>query len=361
MNIDEHFMREAIRLALRARGATSPNPLVGALLVKQGKIVGRGYHHRAGEAHAEVNALRDAGARARGSTLYVSLEPCDHYGRTPPCTDALIAAGIRRTVIALKDPNPINNGRGMKHLVRAGIRVTCGLLSGEAVAINKTYLKWATTKLPYITVKVAQSLDGKIAAHTGDSRWISAPASQQYVHRLRRSVDAVMVGARTVVKDNPRLTNRSGRGKQPIRIIVDGALATPVHSRIFATTHLSPVIVATARRSTQAAPYERRGAEVMAAPSRHGMIDLRALLQKLAARGITHILVEGGGTLIGKLYEAGLIDEWLFFVAPMIIGGRDAITAVEGTGVARIRHAATLHNVIVTRIGRDILIRGESC
>jgi diaminohydroxyphosphoribosylaminopyrimidine deaminase/5-amino-6-(5-phosphoribosylamino)uracil reductase len=334
-------MALAIELAKRAEGATSPNPVVGAVIVKNGRIVGRGYHKMAGLPHAEVNALRQAGAKAKGATLYVTLEPCGHFGRTPPCASAVIKSGIERVVIAMRDPNPVNNGSGIRKLNRYGIKTEVGLLAGDAMAMNRPYIKFITKKIPFVTVKVAQSLDGKIATRTGDSKWISGADSRRYVHELRRMADAVMVGANTVRMDDPLLLSRS-RGKQPVRVIVGGRSALPHQARIFSVPHKSPVIVVR--------PGGRSGKKV----------DLRKLLMALARRGITNILVEGGGELIAGLVKENLVDRFLVFIAPKIIGGRDAKTAVEGGGIEKMKDALVLKNMSVKRFKEDILIEAQT-
>jgi diaminohydroxyphosphoribosylaminopyrimidine deaminase/5-amino-6-(5-phosphoribosylamino)uracil reductase len=341
MTLHEKYMRLAIDLAKKAEGMTSPNPVVGAVIVKNGKIVGRGYHKRAGLAHAEINALRQAGARAKSATLYVTLEPCGHFGRTPPCADAIIKSGIKRVVIAMKDPNPINNGSSIRKLKRYGIRIDVGLLAGDAKAMNRPYIKFITRKIPFVTVKVAQSLDGKIATRTGDSKWISSDDSRRYVHGLRRKSDAVMVGANTVRRDDPLLLSGLSRGRQPVRVVVSGRSGIPSGAKVFSHSHKAPVIVVK--------PAGRSGKRV----------DLKRLMMALAKRDITNILVEGGGELIAGLVEAGLVDRFLVFIAPKIIGGRDAKTAVEGSGIEKITDALGLKNMSVRRFKEDILIEAE--
>lgn len=342
MSIDHKYMALAIALAKRAEGMTSPNPMVGAVIVKNGRIVGRGYHKRAGLAHAEINALRQAGAKTKGATLYVTLEPCDHFGRTPPCTAAIIKSGIKLVVIAMRDPNPVNNGSGIKKLSRHGIKTKVGLLARDAEAMNKPYIKFITKKIPFVTVKVAQSLDGKIATKTGDSKWISSGDSRRYVHELRRIADAVMVGANTVRRDDPLLLSRLSQGKQPVRVIVGGRSALPRQAKVFLDPHKAPVILVR--------PAGRFGKKV----------DLKKLLMALAKRGIINILVEGGGELIAGLVKENLVDRFLVFIAPKIIGGRDAKTAVEGNGVEKIRDALGLKNMSVKRFKEDILIEAET-
>lgn len=342
MSIQEKYMMMAMALAKKAEGMTSPNPMVGAVIVKNGTIVGRGYHRRAGLAHAEINALRQAGAKAKGATLYVTLEPCDHFGRTPPCTDAIIRSGIKQVIIAMKDPNPVNNGSGIRRLNRRGVKTKVGLLSDEAEAMNRPYIKFITRNIPFVTVKVAQSLDGKIATKTGDSKWISSKDSRHYVQELRRIADAVMVGANTIRKDDPLLLSRLSRGKQPVRVIVSGRSDLPSGAKIFSSSHKAPVIVVK--------PSGRSGEKV----------DLSKLLAALAKKGITNILVEGGGELIAGMVKESLVDRFLVFIAPKIIGGRNAKTAVEGSGIRNIKDALGLKNISVRKFKKDILIEANT-
>lgn len=344
MNIDEKYMRLALGLAKKGEGFTSPNPMVGAVIVKNGRIVGKGFHKRCGSAHAEVNALKDAGNAAKGATIYVSLEPCGHFGRTGPCTDALIESGIKKAIIAMKDPNPVNNGRGIKKLVKNGISVATGILKEEAANLNRPYIKYITKKMPYVTVKIAESLDGKIATRTGESKWITGEDSRRYVHDLRAGSDAVMVGVNTIIKDDPMLLSKTSKEKQPLRIVVDSHFKTPKTARIFSKVERSPVIIATTKKN---------GA------SHFSRVDLKALMKELAKREIANILVEGGGELVASLVEERLVDRFFFFIAPKIIGGRDAKTAVEGMGVDRISRAAPLKFVMIKRFKEDILIEAE--
>jgi len=359
-------MRRAIRLARRAEGHTSPNPLVGAVIVKDGAVVGSGYHRKAGQPHAEVNAITDAGRKTQGATLYVTLEPCDHFGRTPPCTDAIIASGIREAVIAMRDPNPLNNGRGLRRLARHGIKVSVGMLEGEARAINKPYSKYITARMPYVTVKIAQSLDGKIATRTGDAKWVSSEESRRFVHRLRGKVDAVMVGAATVIRDDPLLTCRpDGRAaalRHPVRVIVDTYLKTPERARVIRSVGQGSVVIATSKKApaSKIARMRSRGVDMLVVGSSGGRIRMRQLLKMLAERGITHLLVEGGGELIGSLVEARLVDTFLFFIAPKIIGGRDAKTSVEGGGVASMKDCLRLNEMRVTKMQHDIMIEADA-
>ena len=365
---DESFMRLALELAAKGRGRTRPNPMVGAVLVKKGRIVGQDFHRRAGQPHAEVLALRQAGTKARGATLYVSLEPCAHTGRTPPCTEAITAAGVNRVVAAMVDPNRLNRGRGLRRLRAQGIKTEVGVLEKEARALNEIFITRMTRSRPFVTVKVAQSLDGKIATRAGGSRWISGPAAREWVHRLRAQVDAILVGIQTVLKDDPRLTVRLGsRGgeeatngrRPPIKIVLDSRLRTPVSARIFSSG--SSVILATtngAPRGRQQA-LERAGAQILRLPSRNGLVDFKTLLKELSKREISHLLVEGGGQVIASAFEAGAVDRVACVIAPMVIGGKEAPTSVEGIGIPSLDRAVRLRNVKIRRLGPDFLVTGD--
>jgi len=352
-------MRRA--LALARRGYTAPNPMVGAVIVKDGRVVGEGYHRRAGMPHAEIEALHRAGESARGATLYVTLEPCSHWGRTPPCADALIEAGVRCVYAAMQDPNPQVAGRGFEKLREAGIEVQVGVLEEQARQLNEIFVKYHTTGMPFVTVKAAMSLDGKIATHTGDSKWITDEAARRLVHRLRARHDAVMVGIGTVLKDDPLLTVRLLRWKEPVRrlrVIVDSRLRCPEEAQVLRVED-SPTLIAT----TEAAPPERiarlceRGVEVEVLPAKGGQVDLHALMKMLAQRGVTGVLCEGGGTLIASLFARGLVDKVVFFYAPRIIGGREATTAVEGEGYPYVENALKLDRVYWRKIGRDMMVQ----
>lgn len=359
MNEDEYFMQKALCLALKAKGRTFPNPLVGALVVKSGKIIGKGYHRKAGLAHAEVEAIEDAGKKAMGASLYVTLEPCTHYGRTPPCVDKILEAGIKKVFIGMLDPNPLNNGKGIKLLQEHGIEVSVGFLEGALRKINQPFIKYITKKMPYISVKVGQSLDGKIATRSGDSRWITSDKTREFSHRLRNEYDAIMAGVNTVIRDNPILLS-SAADKQFTRIIVDSHLSTPADAQIFQKP--GPVIIATVKE-TLGQEMENKAllsqkAKILEVKENNGQVNLYDLLRKLARLEITNILVEGGGTLIGSLFDFNLVDKVLFFIAPKIIGGKDAISSVMGRGVLRVDKAVRLKEVELSRIGEDFLVEG---
>lgn len=330
---DKVWMMEAVRLAGLGEGLTRPNPPVGAVLVRDGRVVGKGYHRRAGGAHAEIFALRQAGAAARGATLYVTLEPCSTWGRTPPCTDAIIAAGVRRVVAAIKDPNPRHSGRGLKWLRKAGIQVTTGPCRREAEALAGPFARRMLEGRPMTVLKLAVSLDGKIADYTGHSKWISGSRSRKRVQELRARCDAIIVGAGTVMADDPSLLPRPSRGRKPMRVIVDGRGHVPPDARVFMNVCAGPAILATTRRCSGARcrAYESTGAQVWVLPGDRGGISLRALLKRLAEAGAMRVLVEGGGVLAESFLRAGLVDEAVLFLAPVILGG-GGVCSVGGQG-----------------------------
>jgi diaminohydroxyphosphoribosylaminopyrimidine deaminase/5-amino-6-(5-phosphoribosylamino)uracil reductase len=354
---DERFMRRALTLARRGIGKTSPNPAVGALLVRKGHIVAEGWHRRAGGPHAEVFALR--GVNARGATLYVTLEPCSTWGRTPPCAHAIIAAGVKRVVVAARDPNPKHNGRGLRMLRRAEIRVQAGLLADEATRMNEAFNKWITTGMPVVIAKAGMSLDGKIATRTGDAKWITGEAARREGHRLRALVDAILVGTNTAVRDDPGLTVRHGvRGQQPWRVVIDTRGRVSRKAKIFTDGQRGRTLVLT----TNLAPVAWRrylsgkGVEAIVLPHKSGRVDLRAALKALGKRDITSVLVEGGGELLGSFFDAGLVDRVTLFYAPIVIGGRSAVAAVAGKGAAKIGKAVRLGDCRWRRIGRNEML-----
>ena len=354
---DAALMRRALALARRARGQTSPNPMVGAVVARGGRVIAEGYHRRAGQPHAEAIALERAGPRARGATLYVTLEPCCHQGRTPPCTDAVIASGVRRVVAAMRDSNPLVAGKGLARLRRAGIEVQVGVLEEEARRLNEAYSHFITTGRPFVTLKLAASLDGKIASRTRESRWITGQQARFHVHRLRAESDAVMVGIGTALADDPRLTGRLGAPRQPVRIVVDSLARLPTDAAMLREPG-GRVIVAATRRAPKPRvdALRRAGAEVLFVRARGGRVDLGPLLDALGRREITSVLVEGGSELAGSLLDERLVNRFVLFLAPILIGGKEAPTIAGGKGVAHLRDALRLDHLTLRRLGPDLLI-----
>ena len=353
-------MRLALKLAARAGAQTRPNPNVGAVVVRRGRIVGRDFHRRAGQPHAEVLALRQAGAAARGATLYVTLEPCAHTGRTPPCVESILKAGIRRVVAAMEDPNPKNRGKGLKQLRRAGVQARTGVLEREARRLNPAFITWMTRKRPFVTVKAAQSLDGKIATVRGESRWISGGQARRWTHRLRAQVDAILIGVETVLKDDPRLTVRGAKAvRPPVRIVLDAFLRTPPGARLFSSAEPVWIAASISALRSREQKLRRRGAEVIRFPARRGRVDLRSVLRYLAARDIAHLLIEGGGETLASAFAAKAVDRAAFLIAPKIIGGKEAPTAVGGAGIPFLKDAVLLENLEMHPLGKDLLVTAD--
>ncbi len=336
--------------------------MVGAVVVKNGQVVGRGYHREAGTPHAEVNALQDAGSNASGTTLYVTLEPCNHQGRTPPCTEAILRSGVNRVVVGCGDPNPRVSGGGIDFLQSRGISVKAGVLEEKCLRLNEPFIKHATTGLPLVIAKVAASLDGKIASHTGDSRWISNERSRRFVHRLRHAVDAILVGVGTVIADNPRLTTRlpGKKGKNPLRLILDTHLRTPLDSLAVCQADEASTVIATgpAPYEKRKASLEERGVEILPLPLRRGRVSLPALVEHLGSRDITSLLVEGGAEVHGGFFHDKLVDKVYLFFAPKIIGGSRAVPAVGGIGAATVAEASQLKHLRLQRFDDDIMVEG---
>ncbi|MFB0528172.1 MAG: bifunctional diaminohydroxyphosphoribosylaminopyrimidine deaminase/5-amino-6-(5-phosphoribosylamino)uracil reductase RibD [bacterium] len=355
------FMHKAIALARKGSFRVSPNPKVGCVLVKKGKIISQGSHQHFGGRHAEINALREAGVRAKGSTMYINLEPCRHYGKTPPCTEAIIEAGVKKVVVGMVDPNPLVNGKGLRKLKAKGIKIKLGLLREECVKLNEPYIKYITRGLPFVILKSAMSLDGKIATPSGDSKWITSEASRKYAKALRSQVDAILVGIDTVLKDNPGLLSSHSK-KRPIRVVLDSHLRIPLDARVLDSR--APTIVVTQKGvdKKRMENLEARGVEVLRIPRwrKHPQrgLDLKFLMKKVAKRGVISILIEGGGKINASALEMGLVDKVLFFIAPKIVGGEDAITPVEGKGINRIGEAVKLKDTKIKKFGDDILFEG---
>lgn len=338
--------------------------MVGAVILNNGRIVGQGYHHGAGLPHAEVNALRRAGRFAKSATLYVTLEPCTFFGRTPPCVNAIIDSGIKKVVIATKDPNPLNNGHGIRFLRSKGIEVRVGILRDVAKKTNEIFFKFIAKGLPFVIVKVAQTLDGKIATITGDSKWITGEVARRYVHRLRGQVGAILVGARTVLKDDPLLTPRRTlqrpTSRFPIRVVVDSRLRIPPTSKVLKDSSPSETIIATTRLAAKERikTLEAKGAKVLLIREKNGKVLLKSLIRELGKMEITSLMIEGGGEVIASAFQERIVDKVLFFIAPKIVGGREALTTVEGEGVEKISKAIKLRDITIKRFGEDVLIEG---
>jgi len=359
----QQYMERALSLARLAMGYTSPNPAVGAVVVKDGLAIGMGYTQPAGSEHAEIMAIRQAGDKTQGATMYVTLEPCSHYGRTPPCTQAIIDAGISEVHIALLDPNPVVSGRGVSRLNEEGVKTHIGICQQEAYEINEAYIKHITTGLPFVVAKFAMSLDGKIATKTGDSKWITKEETRKYAHALRYTVDAIMVGVNTIIADNPRLTakccgGRGGTGKmQPLRLVVDSKGKVPLNAHIFEPPGEVLLAVAAPFDSVKREKFVEAGAEIVELPAREGSVDIVELLKLLGKREIVTVLVEGGGKLLGSLFDNHLVDKVLAFISPIIIGGREAVS-VGGNGIDNVAKALRLSRVDIKSFGDDILVSG---
>ncbi len=359
---NEEFMRLALRLARRGLQGASPNPLVGAVIVRGGRVIGQGYHRRCGGPHAEIAALRDA-PDPRGADVYITLEPCGHHGRTPPCAKALVDAGVARVFYAVRDPNPLARGRGPGQLRRAGIEVHRGLCEDDALALNRPFFHWIETGKPWVILKWAMTLDGKIATVRGESRWITGEAARAHAHGLRRRVDAVLVGTETALRDDPLLNPRPARARYPARVVLDRRGRLPLSLKLLRATsdnvagdrlYVTSSAVAKKRRKR----LERCGVEVVAVPSGKNGIQLPRLLRLLGKRGISQILVEGGATLLGSFLSRGEAHEAAVYIAPRIAGGASARGAVEGPGIARLGDTPWLDNPQLRRLGRDVLLQG---
>lgn len=363
-----HFMTLALRLAARGRGKTSPNPMVGALVVKNGRIVGSGYHRGPGQPHAEILALKQAGPRAKGATLYVTLEPCCHlFKRTPPCVPAVVQSGVRQVVVAMTDPNPMVKGRGTAALRRAGITVTTGIAQEESAQLNHAYLHWVTTGRPYVILKAGMTLDGKVATAQGESRWITGPRARQEAHRFRSQVDAVIVGVGTILHDDPALTARlSDRPlklapRQPLRVVLDSRLRTPPTATVCATQDRAKTLIVTTSRAPRSRrrPFEQAGVEVLSLQTKKGRVSLPALMTMLGKRGITSALIEGGSTVNAAALREKLVRHVVLYFAPTLMGGQDAKAMIGGRGPKRLDQALPLRHVTVRRIGRDFIVEGD--
>ncbi|MFH1778078.1 MAG: bifunctional diaminohydroxyphosphoribosylaminopyrimidine deaminase/5-amino-6-(5-phosphoribosylamino)uracil reductase RibD [Candidatus Omnitrophota bacterium] len=385
---DIYYMQAALKQALHAQGRTRPNPMVGAVLVKNGKIISRGYHKKAGSAHAEAAVLKKAGRKAAGAALYVTMEPCTHYGRTPPCVHQIISSGVNRVVIGVHDPNPINCRQGISFLKKHRIKIKV-LNFKPAQDINYVYNKYITRKIPYVTLKVAASLDGKIATSTGESKWITSVKSRAYVHKIRKDVDAIIIGINTLMQDNPLLithmplprvnpcyrharknalhfsdllayVNKSKKMKQPIKVILDTKLRATPNLNIF--SNKSPqltIIVTDYLQKRKVGKFKNKNVHFLFFKAKNGKIRLRELLKKLAEIEISHVLIEGGAQIFGSAFDAGVVDHVMFFISPMIIGGDQAPNSIGGRGVSSLARAHKLKKLKISQKGHDLLIEGD--
>jgi len=361
--MDREYMNKVLTLAAQGKGRTSPNPMVGAIIVKDDKIVGQGYHEQYGTPHAEIRALEEARENARGATLYINLEPCCHQGQTPPCTAEIIRAGIQRVVVATKDPNPLVNGQGIRELKIQGIEVKTGVLENAAKKFNEFFFKYIRTQTPFVILKMGMSLDGKMATKTGDSRWITSGLLRGFVHQLRNEIDATMVGIGTVIRDNPRLTTRlkDGQGRDPKRIVVDTLLRIPLKARIFTQQSEAENIIVTTTNApvNRVKELEKIGARIIFGKTLgKNMVDMKDMVVKLGQLQITSLMIEGGASINGSAIQAGIVDKVIMFIAPKIIGGASAPSTIGGDGVARVDDAIKLNDIKTKRFGNDLMIEG---
>ncbi len=358
--VAEFFMRIALEEAAKGLGRTSPNPVVGAVLVKGGRIIARGYHKKAGTAHAEVVALEAAGSKAKGADLYTTLEPCDHYGRTPPCSLAILEAGVRRVICASADPNPQVSGKGVARLRRGGVKVLTGVLQEEADTLNRPFFKVMRTGMPWVTLKAAVTLDGKLATATGDSRWVTGEPARAWVHRLRDAVDVILVGANTVRKDDPKLTTRipGGGGKDPLRVVVDSHLRLSPGYTVFTQRSPARTVIATLEdpEGRKAQRFLAQGVEVWQVRQKAGRVDLKALLKRIARNGLNHVLVEGGAEMYGSFLRGHLADALALFLAPKLIGS-PGLSWAGDLGVKEMAQAVAVSDLTFERHGDDVLLQ----
>ncbi len=360
-SLDEKYMRMALRLAEKAKGRTSPNPMVGAVVVKNGHVVSRGYHRKAGEPHAEAIALKKAGPAAKGATLYVTLEPCSHTNkRTPPCTPLVLRSGVKRVVIAMIDPNPRVSGGGIRTIRKSGTELLAGVLEAEAKKLNEAFIKHVTTKMPFVTLKIAQTLDGKIATAFGESKWITGEEAREEGHRLRDINDAILVGINTVLKDNPSLTTRIPGGRDPIRVIVDSRLQMPLNAKVLIQKSQAKTMIATLSNVPESKIKKLRdiGAEVLTIKSADGRVDLQDLVKKLGKQDIMSVLIEGGAEVNASALKSNIVDKIVMFIAPTIMTGKDSLCSIGGISPKTLDHAIKLSSVTSRFVGQDLMIEG---
>jgi diaminohydroxyphosphoribosylaminopyrimidine deaminase/5-amino-6-(5-phosphoribosylamino)uracil reductase len=360
---DIKYMKLAIKEAKKGLGRTAPNPSVGAVIVKEGKVLAGGYHHRAGMPHAEVDAFGKIGNRAPGGTLYVTLEPCNHFGKTPPCTELILKSGVEKVVVGMRDPNPLVTGGGCEYLEKKGLEVVTGILKDECFALNESFVKFISTGRPFLFAKSAITLDGWTATSTRHSQWITNEKSRRFVHKLRDRVDAVMMGIGTVLADDPAMTARFKvkQGKDPIRIVLDTNFRTPLDAKVMRNQSSAKTIIATSvdgNRSFRDSGPHPKGVETLVCPTAAGKIDLPVLMEKLGEMSISSVLLEGGSMILGAMLRARLIDKFYVFIAPKILGGGDGIPMVAGSGPETMEESLKLQNIKVRRFGDDVLISG---
>lgn len=358
--MDKYFMRVALMLARRGVGRTNPNPMVGAVIVKDGRIIGQGCHERYGEAHAEVNAFDSASEPVTGATMYVTLEPCSHFGKNPPCTDRIIREGIKRVVVAGIDPNPLVAGQGIRQLEEAGVEVSVGLLEKESRRMNEVFMNYIVDRIPFVVMKCGMSLDGKAATSAGESQWITCRESRKHVHELRNQLASVMVGVGTVIADDPSLTCRIPDGVNPLRVIIDSKLRIPLDAKVMKDQDTAKTVVFTTQAGDRekAEILKKMGVEVLTVDTYEGRVDLKAAVAELGKRKIDSVLLEGGPTLNFSALEQGIVDKAMFYVAPVLFGGKEAKTAVEGKGFHGLSDGVELKNIYAEQIGNDLLIQG---
>ena len=349
------YMAIALKLAEKGKGYVSPNPLVGCVIVKRGKIVGKGYHKKYGEEHAEINALRAAGKKANNATMYVNIEPCSHWGKTSPCTEKIVEAGIREVIVGMEDPNPLVDG--YKELKFRGLKTRIGIRRDEAQKLNQAYVKHMKTKKPFVILKLAMSLDGKIATSTGDSKYITGMEARKYVHQLRNDADAVMVGINTVMRDDPLLDSRLVKGKNPIKVIVDSSLKISERAKVLKDA--SKVIIATTPKAQKGKieKLQHKGVRVIVLKPKKGLVDLNELMKELGKSEIALVMVEGGAELSGNAIREGIVDKVLIFTAPKIIG--NGLEPIKNLGIKKVDKAIALKNVLTKKIGKDLLVEGN--
>ncbi|MCQ5128077.1 bifunctional diaminohydroxyphosphoribosylaminopyrimidine deaminase/5-amino-6-(5-phosphoribosylamino)uracil reductase RibD [Butyricicoccus faecihominis] len=356
---DEDYMRRALMLARRGEGRVSPNPMVGCVIVKEGRVIGEGWHEKCGGPHAERAALAACAESPQGGTLYVTLEPCCHWGRTPPCTDAIMEKRLARVVVGCLDANPLVAGNGVQTLRTAGVAVATGVLEADCKKLNEVFFHFIQNQTPFVTLKYAMTLDGKLAAHTGDSKWVTGETARAHVHRTRNRLSAIMVGLGTVLQDDPLLTCRMEGGRDPVRIVCDSRLRIPPDCRLVRSARVSPLLIAAAERNARAEALERAGAEILLCNTVNGRIDLADLMRRLGARGIDSVLLEGGAALHFAALEAGIVHKVQAYIAPKLIGGAGAKSPVGGQGFAKMADALPLRHMTVSPLGENFLLEGE--